>query len=69
MRAKDSAATTAGYSVDGGGSNKDDSKGHSGENGEHGSNSGGGTSHLCLIFFFFGRAHDTVMRFLFLLNT
>ena len=47
-RAKDSAAATVGYHGDGGGSNKDDSKGNSGKNGEHGGNSGGGASHLCL---------------------
>ena len=57
-RAAGSATTTAGYCGNGGGNDKDedDSKGTSIENGECGSNNGGGASHLCLIFF--GLSHD-----------
>ena len=68
-RAKDSAATTEGYRGDGGGGDKDNSKSNSGENRERSDNSRGGASHLCLIFFFFGPAHNKVTRFVFLLDT
>ena len=51
-RAKDSAATTEGYRGNGGGGNEHDSKSNSSENGECSGNSGGGASHLCLIFSF-----------------
>ena len=40
------------------GGSKYDSKGNSGKNREHSGNSGGGASHLCLIFFFSGQAHN-----------
>ena len=66
-KSKGSAATTAGHHGNGDGSDKGDSKGNSGKNGDRGRNNGGGISHLSLIFFC--RAQDTVTRFVFLLNT
>jgi hypothetical protein len=51
-KSKGSAARTAGYHGNGGSGNKDNSKGNSGENKEHGGNNGGGVSHLSLIFLF-----------------
>ena len=66
-RAKDSVAMTEGYHSNGGGSNKDNSKGNSGGNGERSGSSGGGTSHICLIFFV--GLTTKVTRFLFLLDT
>ena len=68
-KSKDSAATTVGYRDEGGGGNKDNSKGNRGKSGERSGNNGGGVSHLCLIFFLFGRAQDTVTRFVFVLIT
>ena len=66
-RVKASVATTEGYRGDGGGGDEDIRKSNSGKNGERSDNSGGGASHLYLSFyFFFGRAHNKVARFVFL---
>ena len=68
-RAKDSVATTEGYRGDGGGGDEDYGKGNSGKNGERSGNSGGRCLSSLSYFLFFGRAHNKVTRFVFLLDT